>query len=141
MLCGAKVGAHVVVATPKGFEPKKEIFDAACDDAQRTGATITVTNDLNDAIRDADVVYTDVWASMGQESEAKSRDSIFRPYQVNMNLMKRARRDAIFLHCLPAHRGDEVTNDVIDSQQSVVFLEAENRLHVQKAIMYEVMKG
>ena len=141
MLCGAKVGAHVAVATPKGYEPKKEIVDAARDDAKRTGGTITITNDLNEAVRNADVVYTDVWASMGQESETKSRDSIFRPYQVNMDLMKRAGQNALFLHCLPAHRGDEVTDDVIDSQQSVVYQEAENRLHVQKAIMYEVMKG
>jgi ornithine carbamoyltransferase len=141
MFGGAKVGAHVYVATPKGFEPMKEIVDMARADAKLTGATITVTNDIHEAVRNADVVYTDVWASMGQESEAKERDSIFRPYQVNMNLMKLAKPDAMFLHCLPAHRGDEVTDEVIDSPQSFVFQEAENRLHVQKAIMYELMKG
>ncbi|MGD0338306.1 MAG: ornithine carbamoyltransferase [Bacteroidota bacterium] len=141
MFGGAKVGAHVWVATPKGYEPKKEIVDAARDDAKLTGATINVTNDLAEAVRNADVVYTDVWASMGQESEAEVRDRIFRPYQVNSNVMRLAKPDAIFLHCLPAHRGDEVTDEVIDSPQSVVFQEAENRLHVQKAIMYELMKG
>jgi ornithine carbamoyltransferase len=96
---------------------------------------------MREAVQNADVVYTDVWASMGQESEVKERDSIFRPYQVNMNLMKLAEPDAMFLHCLPAHRGDEVTDEVIDSPQSFVFQQAENRLHVQKAIMYELMKG
>lgn len=141
MFGGAKVGAHVYVVTPKEYEPKKEIVDAARDDAKLTGATITVSNDLQEAIRNADVVYTDVWASMGQESEARARDAIFRPYQVNRTVMKLAKPDAIFLHCLPAHRGDEVTDEVIDSPQSVVYQEAENRLHVQKAIMYELMKG
>jgi ornithine carbamoyltransferase len=140
MLGGVKVGAHVFVATPKGYEPKAEIIEMSRADAKLTGATITVTNDVHEAVRNADVLYTDVWASMGQESEAKTRDSIFRPYQVNMDLMRLAEPDAIFLHCLPAHRGDEVTDEVIDSPQSVVFQEAENRLHVQKAIMYELMK-
>jgi ornithine carbamoyltransferase len=89
----------------------------------------------------ADVIYTDVWASMGQEAEAAERRRIFMPFQVNMRLFKLAKRDAIFMHCLPAHRGDEVTDDVIDSSRSVVFQEAENRLHAQKAIMLEVMKN
>jgi ornithine carbamoyltransferase len=141
MFGGAKVGAHVYVATPKGYEPKKEITDAANNDAKLTGATITVTNNLQEAVRNADVIYTDVWASMGQESEAVERDKIFRPYQVNIGVMRLAKPDAIFLHCLPAHRGDEVTDEVIDSPQSFVYQEAENRLHAQKAIMYELMKG
>ncbi len=141
MFCGAKVGADVRIATPKGFEPRKEILDASRTDAGATGAIITVTNSPADAANDADVIYTDVWASMGQESEAASRDAIFRPYQVNAALMKHAKPDAIFLHCLPAHRGDEVTDEVIDSPQSFVFQEAENRLHIQKAVMHELMKG
>jgi ornithine carbamoyltransferase len=92
-------------------------------------------------VTDADVVYTDVWASMGQEAEAMKRDRIFKPYQVNAALFRQAKRDAIFLHCLPAHRGKEVTSDVIDSPHSVVYQQAENRLHAQKAIMLELMKG
>lgn len=137
----AKVGVHLSIATPEGYEPKKEIIMAARDDAKTTGATITVTNNLIEGVRDADVVYTDVWASMGQESEAVTRDTVFRPYQVNSAVMKLAKPDAMFLHCLPAHRGDEVTDEVIDSSQSFVYQEAENRLHVQKAIMVELMKG
>ncbi len=141
MFGGAKVGAEVWIATPKGYEPKKEVLREACTDAESTGGSITVTNDVAAAAQNADVVYTDVWASMGQESEAASRDAIFRPYQVNAGVMKLAKPDAMFLHCLPAHRGDEVTDEVIDSKQSYVFQEAENRLHVQKAIMHELMKG
>jgi ornithine carbamoyltransferase len=99
-----------------------------------------VTNDPVEAARGADVVYTDVWASMGQEAEAAARQKVFRAYQVNEALFGLARPDAIFMHCLPAHRGDEVTDAVIDSPRSVVFQEAENRLHVQKAIMHELMK-
>ena len=91
-------------------------------------------------MKDADVVYTDVWASMGQEAEAEARKKIFLPFQVNANLMSRAKKDAIFMHCLPAHRGDEVTDEVIDSKQSVVFDEAENRLHAQKAVMFQLMR-
>jgi len=99
------------------------------------GATITVTNDPSEAVRDADAVYTDVWASMGQEDETESRASVFQPYQVNDALMNAAGSDAIFMHCLPAHRGHEVTDSVIDSPASVVFDQAENRLHTIKAIL------
>jgi ornithine carbamoyltransferase len=109
--------------------------------AKATGARIEVVHDPVEGVRNADVVYTDVWASMGQESEAEARKKIFLPYQVNTTLMSRAKKDAIFMHCLPAHRGDEVTDEVIDSKQSVVFDEAENRLHAQKAIMYQLMEG
>ncbi len=99
-----------------------------------------MTNDPVEGVRDADAIYTDVWASMGQEAEAEARKRIFLPYQVNQALLSKAKPDAIFLHCLPAHRGEEVTNDVIDSPRSVVFQEAENRLHAQKAIMLSLMK-
>ena len=105
------------------------------------GGAVRITNDPRDAVSSADIVYTDVWASMGQESEAEVRRQLFRPYQVNASLFALAKPDALFMHCLPAHRGEEVTSDVIDSAHSVVFQQAENRLHVQKAILMELMKG
>lgn len=140
MFTGAKLGAHVSIGCPEGFEPNAEATLQAMDHAHATGGSITITNDPVAAVKDADAVYTDVWASMGQEAEAEARKKIFLPYQVNTMLMKHATSDALFLHCLPAHRGDEVTDEVIDSPQSVVFQEAENRLHAQKAIMYQLMK-
>jgi ornithine carbamoyltransferase len=140
MFAGARFGSHVVVATPPGFEPDPDALAWAREAGAATGGTCTVAHDPAEAVRSADVVYTDVWASMGQESEAEERRKIFRPYQVNEALFALARPDAIFMHCLPAHRGDEVTDGVIDSARSVVFQEAENRLHVQKAIMHELMK-
>ncbi len=141
MFAGAQLGAHVSVATPPGYEPKAEAVRWATERGRETGGTCTITNDAREAVLAADVVYTDVWASMGQESEKDKRKNIFGPYQVNRDLFRHAQRDAIFLHCLPAHRGDEVTADVIDSPQSLVFQQAENRLHAQKAIMLELMKG
>ena len=136
MLCGAKTGVNVRVICPEGYDPEPEMLAMAREDAKLTGAVMTVTHDVNEGVSGADVVYTDVWASMGQESETEKRKAVFRPYQVNAELMALAREDAIFMHCLPAHRGDEVTDDVIDSWQSVVFGEAENRLHAQKAVIY-----
>jgi ornithine carbamoyltransferase len=141
MFAGAQVGADVWVATPPGYEPKAEAVDWACKRAAETGGSCNLTHDPQEAVSGADVVYTDVWASMGKEAEAPERSQIFRPYQVNATLFRGAKHDAIFLHCLPAHRGEEVTNDVIDSPRSLVFQQAENRLHVQKAIMLELMKG
>lgn len=141
MFAGAQLGAHVWIATPPGYEPKAEAVRWANERCRETGGACTVTNDPREAVLAADVVYTDVWASMGQESEREKRKSIFAPYQVNKDLFRLAQRDAIFLHCLPAHRGDEVTADVIDSPRSLVFQQAENRLHAQKAIMLELMKG
>jgi ornithine carbamoyltransferase len=140
MFTGAQLGAHVCVATPAGYEPKPEAFAWAKQRARETGGSCRVTNDAEEAVCGADVVYTDVWASMGQESEATERREVFAGFQVNASLFALAKRDAIFMHCLPAHRGEEVTNDVIDSQRSVVFQQAENRLHAQKAIMLELMK-
>jgi len=141
MFAGSQLGAHVWIATPPGYEPKADALAWATKRCRETGASCTVTNDVHEAVSNADVVYTDVWASMGQESEKDKRANIFAPYQVNRGLFRLADRDAIFLHCLPAHRGDEVTADVIDSPQSHVFQQAENRLHAQKAIMLELMKG
>jgi ornithine carbamoyltransferase len=140
MFGAAKLGVDFWATTPKSYEPNKEIVQPANEDARATGARIHVLNDPQEAVRNADVVYTDVWASMGQESEAEARMRSFLPYQVNKKLFSLAKPDALFLHCLPAHRGEEVTDDVIDSSNSVVFDEAENRLHVQKAIMYELMR-
>lgn len=141
MFAGAQLGAHVWVATPPGYEPKADAVRWARQRSLETAGSCTITNDPAEAVSGADVVYTDVWASMGLEAEKEKRSKIFRPFQVNAQLFRKAKRDAIFLHCLPAHRGDEVTNDVIDSPRSLVFQQAENRLHAQKAIMLELMKG
>ena len=140
MFAGARLGVNVTIACPSGYEPNPSATEQAIGDAKATGARIEVVEDPIEGVRNADVVYTDVWASMGQEAEAESRKKVFLPYQVNKGLMSKAKKDAIFMHCLPAHRGDEVTDEVIDSAQSVVFDEAENRLHAQKAIMYQLMK-
>jgi len=135
----AKVGMDIAVATPKGYECDARIVEEAREDAKLSCATITLTEDPVEAVKDADVVYTDTWVSMGQETEKEQRIKTFTPYQVNGNLFSMAKEDTIFLHCLPAYRGFEVTEEVIDGPQSVVFDEAENRLHVQKAIMAMVM--
>jgi ornithine carbamoyltransferase len=140
MFAGAQLGAHVRVATPPGYEPLKNALSWAQHRGTETGGTCTITTYPAEAVRNADVVYTDVWASMGQEAEAGERRQRFLPYQVNAALFSLAKPDAIFMHCLPAHRGDEVTDEVIDCPRSVVFQQAENRLHVQKAIMLELMK-
>lgn len=139
MFAGALLVSHVWIATPPGFEPNLDATAWARLACTETGGSITLVRDPELAVSDADVVYTDVWASMGQESETQARAAIFRPYQVNAELFGYAKKDAIFLHCLPAHRGDEVTGQVIDSPQSFVFQQAENRLHAQKAIMLELM--
>jgi ornithine carbamoyltransferase len=135
----AKVGMDIAVAAPKGYECDAEIIAEAKEDAKLTGSTITLTEDPVEAVKDADVVYTDTWVSMGQEAEKDQRIKTFSPYQVNSKLFSMAKEDAIFLHCLPAYRGFEVTEEVINGPQSVIFDEAENRLHVQKAIMALVM--
>ncbi len=140
MFAGAQLGAAVWIATPPKFEPDPVATRWARARAAETGGHVRLTNDPAEAAEQADVVYTDVWASMGQEAEAAKRKEIFRPFQVNEELFARAKHDAIFLHCLPAHRGDEVTDEVIDSPRSMVFPQAENRLHAQKAVMLELMK-
>jgi ornithine carbamoyltransferase len=128
MDAAARLGFDFVLACPRGYEPDPTITAAA-------GSHATVIHDAEAAVRDADVVYTDVWTSMGQEAEADKRRRVFRPYQVNERLVRGARAGALIMHCLPAHRGEEITDAVIDGPQSVVFDQAENRLHVQKAIM------
>ena len=127
------------VATPAGYECAPEIVAEAKEIAKRTGSKITITHDPVEAISGSDAVYADTWVSMGQEAEKAKRVEIFKPYQINAELFAKAKSDAIFLHCLPAYRGYEVTEDVIDGPQSVIFDEAENRLHAQKAIMTMVM--
>lgn len=135
----SKVGMDLTLATPSDYKPNEEIVKNALDNAEYMGSKINIITDPVEAVKDADVIYTDVWASMGQEAEAEERRKHFVRYQVNPGLVKNAKDDYIFMHCLPAHRGDEVVDEVIDSNNSVVFDEAENRLHVQKAIMALVM--
>ncbi|MCX6545370.1 MAG: ornithine carbamoyltransferase [Acidobacteria bacterium] len=140
MFAAARFGVHIAIGAPAGYQPTHEVTAWTRTEGAKTGSTCLITEDPAEAVADADVVYTDTWASMGQESEAYARKAVFRPYQVNGSLFAKAKPDAIFMHCLPAHRGDEVTDEVIDSPRSVVFQEAENRLHAQKAIMLELMK-
>ena len=140
LLAAAKSGCRMSMATPQGYEPDPAIVKQAGQDAEETGASFHLTNDPSEAVEGADAVYTDVWASMGQEKEKNKRARIFAPFQVNKELMDKAKTDAVFMHCLPAHRGEEVTDEVIDSAQSVVFDQAENRLHVQKTIMLLLME-
>jgi len=135
MLCSARLGMHFSLATPAGYEPNAGIVAETRRLAESTGASIRITSDPREAVNGVDAVYTDVWASMGQESEAAERRRIFAPYQVNDALMSEARPGALFMHCLPAHREDEVTDSVIESPTSVVFDQAENRLHAQKALL------
>ena len=132
---GAKTGTHVAIASPAGYQVDPVVLAEARADAEATGAILSVTTDPVEAVTGADAVYTDVWASMGQEAEQAQRVKDFAGFEVNAALMAHAKADAIFLHCLPAHRGEEVSAEVIDGPQSVVFDQAENRLHVQKAIM------
>lgn len=127
----ARFGFHFAIACPAGYEPDAEVLAAA----RRDGADILVTHDPAQALAGADVAYTDVWASMGQEDEAEERRGVFAPYQLNSAALRHAKPDALVMHCLPAHRGEEVTAEVIDGPASIVFDQAENRLHVQKAIL------
>ena len=126
----------LVLACPNGYEPDKKIFNKVCSD----GAKVEVLSDPNEAVKDADVLYTDTWISMGQEREVERRRKIFKNYQINQGLLSLAKPDAIVMHCLPAHRGEEITDDVIDSAQSVVIDQAENRLHTQKALLEMLIK-
>ncbi len=135
----SKVGMDISVASPKGFQPNKMIVEEALGNAKKFNSKVEILIDPIEAVKNADVVYTDVWASMGQESESQKRKEIFKAYQINKNLVMNAKDDYLFMHCLPAHRGDEVVNEIADSPNSVIFDEAENRLHVQKAIMALLM--
>jgi ornithine carbamoyltransferase len=135
LLTGAKLGVHVAVATPPSYEPDPAIVASAERLARLSGATVRIRTDPEEAVAGAHAVYTDVWTSMGSEQEAEVRRKRFRPFQVTAKLFRKARRDAVFMHCLPAHRGEEVEDSVIDSPRSVVFDQAENRLHAQKALL------
>ncbi len=139
MFGGAKTGMQVVICSPSGFEPDPEITRLSRLDATKTGAAIAIQSDPVEAVKDADIIYTDVWASMGQEEEHAQRLKSFSDYQVNAALMEKAGEDVLVMHCLPAHRGEEITDEVIDGPSSIVFDQAENRLHVQKAIMALIM--
>jgi len=142
LLFGApKVGMDIAVASPSGYAPDPAIVALAEEDAKAAGTKILITTSIEDAVRGADIVETDVWASMGQEEEAEKRRLDFAGWIVDARLMSLAKPDAIFMHCLPAHRGEEVAADVIDGPCSVIYDEAENRLHVQKAIMFTLMKS
>jgi ornithine carbamoyltransferase len=131
----AKLGAHITVCTPEGYEPNSKVVNEAMREAATTGSEVVIVSDPHAAVEGADAIYTDVWASMGQEDEVEERNAIFLDYQVDEDLMARAKPGAYFMHCLPAHRGAEVTAGVMDGTQSIVFDIAENRLHVQKAIL------
>jgi ornithine carbamoyltransferase len=141
LLTCACLGSSIRIATPAGYAPKAEIVADARDIAEQTGARIELLTDPRAAIAGADAVYTDAWASMGQEDEIQQRNTIFPPYQVDQKLMSKAAPHSVFMHCLPAHRGEEVTDEVMDSESSVIFEQAENRLHVQKAILYLLLGG
>lgn len=135
----AKTGINISVASPEGYLPREDIVTAARQDARETGASVSITTKPEEAVSGADVLVTDVWASMGQESEQQARMKVFASYQVNARLAALAAPDYIFLHCLPAHRGEEVAAEIIDGPHAVVFDEAENRLHAQKAVMALLM--
>lgn len=140
LLISAILGMNMVVACPNGYEPDSQILKKATLLAEKSGVNLEVTSDIKSAVKDADVIYTDVWVSMGDEEEEEKRKIEFQPFQVNQELMDLARDDAIFMHCLPAIRGQETTAEVIDGPQSVVWDQAENRLHAQKAVMYSLLK-
>ncbi len=133
ILGAAKLGVEMVVATPQNYSPQPSIMEKA----KSIGAKINLTTDPKEAVKEADVIYTDVWTSMGKEKEREERKKIFQPYQVNLHLLSLAKPDALVMHCLPAHRGEEITDEVIDGKQSIVFEQAENRLHIQRAILVD----
>ena len=141
MFGAPKVGMDIAVATPSGYVPDMQVVAQAQEDAKQAGTKMVITTSIEEAVRDADIVETDVWASMGQEDEAEKRRRDFSGWMVDGRLMAMAKKDAIFMHCLPAHRGEEVAAEVIDGTQSVIYDEAENRLHVQKAILYALMRN
>ncbi len=135
----SKMGINITLGCPEGYGPHPQVLSKAKREAKRNGCEIVVTNDPREAVKEADIVYTDVWTSMGKEKEHQEREKIFKPYQVNSKLVKWAKKDYLFMHCLPAHRGEEVTDEVADSKNSIIFDQAENRLHTQKALMALIM--
>jgi len=139
LLVAAKTGVNMKIASPSGYEVEKEIFNEAAEIAKETGSILEIFQDPNEAVKETDVVYTDVWVSMGKEAEKEKRLKDFEKFQVNASLMRGAKKDALIMHCLPAHRGEEVT-DVIDGKNSIIYDQAENRMHVQKALLYLMLK-
>jgi ornithine carbamoyltransferase len=137
----AKTGIHLTVACPKGYEPNRDVAAKAREEAAATGATLDIMHDPVRAAREADVLYTDVWTSMGQEAERDQRLRDFQGFQVNQALVDLARKDVVVMHCLPAHRGEEITDEVMDGPHSIILDQAENRLHVQKAILVTLLRG
>jgi ornithine carbamoyltransferase len=139
MFGAPKAEINLRIASPEGYTPDAAVLAKAKKLASESGTELTVTGDPAAAVKDADVIYTDVWTSMGQEAESEKRKKAFAGFQINMELVRKAKKDAIIMHCLPAHRGEEITDEVIDGPQSVVFDEAESRLHAQKAILALLM--
>lgn len=139
-LLATRLGADFSIATPDNYRMSPEIVKLMNDNAKESGSRILVTNSPSEAVEGADVIYTDVWTSMGQEEETKTRLEAFRGFGITSDLVRKAKKDYIFMHCLPAHRGEEVSAEVIDGPNSVIFDEAENRLHSQKAVMYSLMR-
>ena len=136
LLAAAYIGMDMTVACPEGYEPDEEIYELALEEAKATGAKIEIERDVEKAVENADVLYTDVWISMGDEDQKEERERVFVPYQINMELLSKAKDDAIVMHCLPAIRGQEITDDVMTCNQSAIWDQAENRLHAQKAVLY-----
>lgn len=141
ILACAKTGINVSAACPPGYEPDREVVDWARSESLTSGTQVIITDDPIEALQGADAVYTDVWTSMGQEEEQAERIKVFKSYQLNAELLQKAKPEAVVLHCLPAHRGEEITEEVMEGPQSAVFDQAENRLHVQKAVLSLVMGG
>ncbi len=140
MILSAKLGVSFSLACPQGYEPMEQIVSLTQELMNQTGAEFNISEDVNDAVSGADAIYTDVWVSMGQETETADRKKLFAPYQVNSSVVSVAKSDVIVMHCLPAHRGEEITDEVIDGPHSVVFDQAENRLHAQKAVIIKLLK-
>jgi ornithine carbamoyltransferase len=138
ILASAHLGIELTISCPSGYEPKKEFLDRA---KALGGKDVRITSNPQEAAKGAQALYTDVWVSMGQEAEIQKRKSVFGPYQVNASLLTMAQPKALVMHCLPAHRGEEITEDVLEGTQSTIFEQAENRLHVQKAVLLTLLKG
>jgi ornithine carbamoyltransferase len=141
LLAAGIMGMEFAIACPKGYEPDPEVYQGARRKAEKSGGRLSVVREPGDAVRKADVIYTDVWTSMGQEREAIRRRIVFKDYQVNQALVRQARRDVLVMHCLPAHRGEEITDEVLDGPHSIVFDQAENRMHAQKALLEAFLGG
>ena len=141
ILSGAILGANVTIITPKGFEPSSEILEKAYSLSIKSGSKVILTNNVLDGVSDAHVLYTDVWASMGQEEDYLRRKEVFKDYSIDLKLLEHARKDSIVMHCLPAHRGDEISDEIFESSNSKIFDQAENRLHIQQALLASLLGG